>query len=314
MANHPPDITIEKLSADLYTDKRTGEVKEFQLHDSRAADKGSVSQSLHKLCDLINANLENPEAALWVTLTYRENMTDPVRLYEDYRRFWQRFKYHLRKQGHPAAEYIIAAEPQGRGAWHLHCLFLFSDKAPVISNADMAQIWGHGTKTQSLKGVGNPGLYLTAYLGDMELSEAVNAGQFKATQLAETKDKSKAVIKGARLNLYPPGFNLYRSSRGIKRPEVWQTTEQEAQAKISGIPLAYEKPFPSQMNGGTPETSLTIELIPKGRIQSVLKAKIRQVKRKAVQKGPLFNPTSAPQGTPSTSGSSPATCSRHSRD
>ena len=169
-------------------------------------------------------------------------MTDPVQLYEDYRRFWQRFKCYLRKQGHPAVEYIIAAEPQGRGAWHLHCLFLFPDKAPFISNADMAQIWGHGfTKTQSLKGVGNPGLYLTAYLGDMELSEAANAGQFKAMQLAKTKDKSKSVIKGARLNLYPPGFNLYRSSRGIKRPEVWQITEREAQAKISGIPLTYEK-------------------------------------------------------------------------
>ena len=202
MANHPPDITIEKLSADLYIDKWTGEIKEFQHHDSRAADKGSVSQNLRKLRDLINANLENPEAALWVTLTYRENMTDPARLYEDYCRFWQRLKYYLRKQGHPTAEYIIAAEPQGRGAWHLHCLFLFSDKAPFISNADMAKIWDHGfTKIQSLKGVGNPGLYLTAYLGDMELSEAVNAGQFKAAQLAETKDKSKAVIEGDRLNL-----------------------------------------------------------------------------------------------------------------
>ena len=75
----------------------------------------------------------------------------------------------------------------------------------------------------------------------MELSEAVSAGQFKAGQLAESKDKSKAVIKGARLNLYPPGFNLYRFSRGIKRPEVWQTTEREAQAEISGMPLTYEK-------------------------------------------------------------------------
>jgi hypothetical protein len=128
-------------------------------------------------------------------------MCDPAQLYEDYRRFWQRFKYYLNKQGHPPADYIIAAEPQGRGAWHLHCLFLFPGKAPFIPNTDIAKIWGHGfTKTQSLKGVGNPGLYLTAYLGNMELSEAVSAGQFKAGHLAETKDKSKAVIKGARLN------------------------------------------------------------------------------------------------------------------
>lgn len=237
-----PVITIEKLSADLYADKRTGEVKEFQHHDNRAVDKASVSQSLRKLRDLINANLKSPETALWVTLTYRENMTDPARLYEDYRRFWQRFKYYLDKQGHPPAEYIIAAEPQGRGAWHLHCLFLFPGKAPFIPNADMARIWGHGfTKTQSLEKIGNPGLYLTAYLGNMELEESVNSGTFQATRLAESKSKKKAIVKHARLSLYPPGINLYRFSRGVKRPEVWQTTEREAQAEVSGIPLTYEK-------------------------------------------------------------------------
>lgn len=242
MASSTPAITIEKLNADLYADKRTGEVKEFQHHDSRAADKASVAQSLRKLRDLINANLENPETALWVTLTYQENMTDPARLYEDYRRFWQRFKYYLHKQGHPPAEYIIAAEPQGRDAWHLHCLFLFPDKAPFIPNAVMARIWGHGfTKTKSLNGIENPGLYLTAYLGDMELSESVSARTFQAKRLAESKSKKKAIVKGARLKLYPPGFNLYRYSRGVKRPEVRQTTEQEAQAEISDMALTYEK-------------------------------------------------------------------------
>lgn len=247
-----PTIAIEKINADLYADKRTGEVKEFQHHDSRASDTSSVSQSLRKLRDLINANVKDPETALWVTLTYRENMTDPARLYEDYRRFWLRFKYHLNKRGHPPAEYITAAEPQGRGAWHLHCLFLFMESTPFIPNSDMTRIWGHGfTKTQSLNGVGNPGLYLTAYLGNMELSESVNAGTFQATRLAESKDKSKAVIKGARLKLYPPGFNLYRFSRGIRRPEIWQTTEQEAQAEISGMPLTYEKTISITDEGGT---------------------------------------------------------------
>lgn len=106
----------------------------------------------------------------------------------------------------------------------------------------MATLWGHGfTKTQSLKGVDNPGLYLTAYLGDMELTEAVNAGQFKAGRLGESKDKSKAVIKGARLHLYPSGFNLYRCSRGVKRPEVLHMTEEEARQIIGTAPLTYEK-------------------------------------------------------------------------
>lgn len=34
---------------------------------------------------------------------------------------------------------------------------------------------------------------------------------------------------------------MYRYSRGIKRPEVRQTTEGEAQAEISGMVLTYEK-------------------------------------------------------------------------
>lgn len=243
-----PVAVIEKVSAELYVDKRTGEVREFCHSENRAESKASVAQSLRKLRDLINANLTDPETALWVTLTYAENMRDAKRLYEDFRRFWQRLRYYLDKQGHPPAEYIIAAEPQARGAWHLHCLFLFTEKAPFIPNADMAQIWGHGfTKTKSLKGIDNPGLYLTAYLGDMELSEALRAGSTRgritgaSTIDEQGKRQRKAVIKGARLRLYPPGFNLYRTSRGVKRPEIWQTTEAEAQEVIHGAPLTYEK-------------------------------------------------------------------------
>ena len=164
-----PVAVIEKVSAELYVDKRTGEVKEFCHSENRTESKASVAQSLRKLRDLINANLTDPETALWVTLTYAENMRDTKRLYEDFRRFWQRLRYYLDKQGHPPAEYIIAAEPQARGAWHLHCLFLFTEKAPFIPNSDMARIWGHGfTKTKSLKGIDNPRKNLTANKADME--------------------------------------------------------------------------------------------------------------------------------------------------
>ena len=34
---------------------------------------------------------------------------------------------------------------------------------------------------------------------------------------------------------------MYRASRGVKRPEIWQTTEAEAQALVHGAPLTYEK-------------------------------------------------------------------------
>ena len=240
----PPGMPIEKISADQYVDKRTGEVKDFTHNTTRADDLISVRQSLKRLRDLINANLTTPETALWVTLTYADNMTDPSKLYEDYRRFWQRFKYFLAKHKLPPAEYIAAAEPQGRGAWHLHCLFIFSEKAPYIPNAKIARIWGHGfTKVKGLSGIDNPGLYLTAYLGDLELTEAIDL-KYTAGRLKKTSDRvgaRKAVIKGARLKLYPPGFNLYRHSRGVQLPEKYQMTEAQAQKFIDGAPLSYEK-------------------------------------------------------------------------
>lgn len=248
MRRTPDGCPIQKLSDKLYLDIRPGEVKEIQSSDNRSEDLASVAQSLKRLRDLINANLTDPEMALWVTLTYAENMRDAEKLYEDYRRFWQRFKYYAAKEELPPVEYIIAAEPQARGAWHLHALFLFDGKAPYISNDTISQIWGHGfTKTKSLKGIGNPGLYLTAYLGDMEFTEAVTSGM-KRGRLAEVEAKDeqglkqkKAVIKGARLKLYPPGFNLYRCSRGVKRPITQTLTEGEAQELVKGSRLTYEK-------------------------------------------------------------------------
>ncbi len=239
----PPETAITKLNAEQYVDNRTGEVKEFQHIENRAEDQASVRQSLRRLRDLINANLSDPQRALWVTLTYAENMTDPAKLYQDYRRFWQRLKYYLAKHGLPPAEYIIAAEPQGRGAWHLHCLFLFPRHAPYISNADISALWKHGfTKTKGLFGIDNPGLYLTAYLGDMELTEALDAqctGPLK--KASGQSGPRKAVIKGARLSLYPSGFNLYRHSQGVAVPKISQMTEEQAQAIIGDAPLTYEK-------------------------------------------------------------------------
>lgn len=245
----PPEIVIEKLDANEYVDLRTGEVKEFRHTASRAEDKASVAQSLRNLRDLINANLTDPETALWVTLTYRDNMRDTQRLYEDFHAFIKRFRRYLTRQGHPPCEYIAAAEPQGRGAWHLHVLLLFPEKAPFIPNAAMARLWGHGfTKTKGLKGVDNPGLYLTAYLGDMEFTEAAMSGaqrgrlgEVEAEDEQQGRRVKKAIVKGARLHLYPSGFNLYRHSRCVKRPEVLHMTEGEAQEIVGKAPLTYEK-------------------------------------------------------------------------
>lgn len=244
----PGGSPIKKVSKDYGIDVRTGEMVEYQHKASRAEDKASVAQSLKRLRNILNANLEDPTKALFVTLTYKVNMKDEKRLYKDFHAFWKRFRRYQERKGQKQAGYICCCEPQGRGAWHLHLVLLFDEKAPYIPNADMARLWGHGfTKVKSLKGLGNPGLYLTAYLGDMEITEAVTAGAMSA-KVKEVEvigedgvKRTKSTIKGARLRFYKSGLNIYRTSRGIKRPKEYRMTEEEAQEVVGDAPLTYEK-------------------------------------------------------------------------
>lgn len=245
-ARAPFACPIKKINKDFGYDVRSGEIVEFRHTSTRADNLQSVAQSLRDVRDLVNANTDDPDTVLWTTLTYAANMQDPKQLYEDYKKFWKRFRYYLERHNHPPAEYLTIAEPQGRGAWHLHCLFLFHpNPRPFIPNSDMAQLWGKGfTVTKGLDGIWDPGLYLSCYLGDMSMEESIKSGTFDASRLAEVKGKDgtpKAIVKRSRLSLYPPKFRIYRCSKGVRRPVVIQTTEGAAQALIGSAPLTYEK-------------------------------------------------------------------------
>ena len=124
-----------------------------------------------------------------------------------------------------------------------------------MCSSDLARIWSHGfTTTKKLDDVDNVGAYLTAYLGDMDLDE-INSGaitfehalKLRSHQVKEIdyeengESKKKAYVKGARLYLYPPQFNLYRCSRGIKKPIVSYQSEEMAQKKVSAGTLTYQK-------------------------------------------------------------------------
>lgn len=240
---------IKKLDKDSYVDTRTGEVKDFTHSDIRIGNVESISRSLRNLRDIINTNVTDVKKCLWVTLTYAENMTDGVRLYNDYRKFNMRFQRFLKNKGLPKCTYIAAAEPQGRGAWHLHVIYIFTCKAPFIKNSTLSTLWGHGfVSISSLKGIDNVGVYLSAYLSDMDVIKALNTVNFENKNIeivtADGKNdnrRKKAIIKGARLRLYPTGFRIYRLSRGIKKPDTYETTEAEAMQKINGAALTYEK-------------------------------------------------------------------------
>jgi len=216
--NHKANI--RKLDKDRYLHLDTGEIKKFDHIENRQQSYNSLTQTFKRLRYLINNNFTGKGNELHVTLTYKDNMTDPKRLYKDFDKFIKRLRYAYRDKS--SIDYICVVEPQERGAWHCHLLLRFNDLDNVfIPSNDLADMWEHGfIKIKSLKDVDNIGAYLSAYLADVELTEDNLTDVYKAGDQIKVKEsKGKKYIKGGRLHLYPPGINIYRKSRGIVEPE-----------------------------------------------------------------------------------------------
>lgn len=250
--------TIKRISKDEFVIISTGEKKSFVHTENRSEGKNCLRRTLRRLRNLLNSNITDVTKCRWITLTYKENMTDTVRLYKDFDKFNKRMKYYFQKQN-MSYEYIVAMEPQGRGAWHCHLVMIFNCKAPFIENSILADIWGHGYVTvKKLDDVDNVGAYLTAYLGDMELEEAlktkISLDEISCKEV-EYKDvtgelKKKYYVKGARLNMYPPGFNLYRASRGIEKPLEYETDNKTATKKASVGALTFSRTTYLELDDG----------------------------------------------------------------
>lgn len=220
---------LKKISKNEYVLLDTGEIKEYTSHsENRSQNKESLRKTFKSIRELINTNFTGQKNELAFTITYAENMTDPKKLYKDFDKFMKKLRYR-----YSDVDYMNVVEPQERGAWHCHVLLRFNDlKKVYIPNKDIAELWGHGfTKVKALKkGIDNLGAYLSAYLGDVELNdnnvgELIELGILKPNQSfsmkeVEVEGKTKKFIKGGRLHLYPAGMNIFRCSKGIRKPTV----------------------------------------------------------------------------------------------
>lgn len=240
MSHRNTKQTIQLLpGGEKYVHLATGEVKPITHHATRADDYKSLRKTFARCRNLINANVTDVSKVRWCTLTYAENMTDTKRLYADFRKFIMRMNTYMKSKKLDIFEYIAMMEPQGRGAWHVHLLLIWETVAPYIPNADLAKVWGHGfVKINALDNIDNVGAYLTAYLADMTLEDAQkDENALKSVEGSEMKridGQNKAVLKGARLSMYPAGFNMIRHSKGLKEPRETYMTYSEAEKKTSG--------------------------------------------------------------------------------
>lgn len=273
-------LKIKKLNKFEYVNLETGEIFNYQLNENRGQNIAGLKETFKTIRNLINNNFTGGANELFITLSYAENMTDTKKLMRDFDVFMKRFR-----RKYPDIDYLSIVEPQGRGAWHCHVLIRFNslDTIFIKNNEILAPMWGHGfTKTKSLKNVDNIGAYLNAYLSDVEVIEENSQAIFGAMianqrEIIETEDGQaydlnkgnyvdlkiieknvlndngievkKKFVKGARLHMYPSGMNLYRCSRGIKKPATEKMTYREAKKIVGSEPANYSRTIDLDKDG-----------------------------------------------------------------
>lgn len=219
-----------KISREHYVDLSCGEILDYKVNQNRSQNINSMRKTIHNIRRTINANFSGGENELFVTLTYKDNMSDTKKLYNDFKNFWRFFTAAYSKK-YSGLEYINIIEPQERGAWHCHVL-IKCDVGQVlyVPNEDIYKFWaGKGfTKTKRLKGIDNIGAYLSAYLTNIEINKdnmidiisvVGSHTEFVTKEVDENGKKvSKRFIKGGRLKFYGSMTNIIRCSRGIVKP------------------------------------------------------------------------------------------------
>lgn len=194
---------IMVLPKKQYVVLETGEIRDMDTSSINRADNiKSVKVTMRKLRRLIAHNFRGGVKELWITLTYRTVMRDPIVAYEDFKRLMRK----LRKK-YGDLEYIAVIEPQASGSWHYHVLLKSTElKVLRIPNEELEKLWCQGfTKTKRLSNKDKVGNYVLAYVSNLDIPTI-------------SEDTEKKYVKGVRLHLYPKGVRIYRTSRGIEKP------------------------------------------------------------------------------------------------
>lgn len=216
---------IRRLSKTQYVDLETGEVKEYKQSINKSDNVQNVQRSLANLRRIINLNFTGEDSERFLTLTYSTLMTDTNKLYRDFKNFISK----LRKL-YPV-EYVVVAEPQQSGSWHLHVLLKsMAIKRLHIPIEVLSELWNHGYfHIEKVPFADNFGAYFAVRVTDL-YSEDSDINNINAP---------KSVVKGGRLHFYPPNFKIYRCSKSIKRPLAIQMTYGEAKKLTDGMKLCY---------------------------------------------------------------------------
>ena len=214
----------KRLSKTQYAVLSTGEICTYSpplSHEKRT----NLRKSFRNLRRIINANFTGSSSEKHIVLTYAEDMHDYQKAVTDFKKFWDKFRYH-----YPSTAHVRIIEPRQSGTWHIHMLVKSTTgEALEISVSHVHSLWGHGLVfANKLPATDNYGAYFSAVYTNLDDAEMAK----------ETLSKSQ--IKGSRLKYYPPNIKFYTCSKGIIRPFPERMPYGIAQEIVAGTKKVFE--------------------------------------------------------------------------
>lgn len=177
---------------------KRGRKKDFKSDDYEENRDKVLKRARRDLRRLINSNFGawgDDCTTKFVTLTFKENVTDLKMANYEFKKFINRLNYSLYNSKKAILKYSVVPEFQKRGAVHYHVVFY---NLPFLKADLVSEIWGNGfIKINKIDNVDNLGAYVCKYMTkdntDVRLEGSKcyfnSRGLFKPFELDDSEDK-----------------------------------------------------------------------------------------------------------------------------
>lgn len=216
----------DKLNTYNFTIKSIRPVTKGKSNKMKENFLKSLARARQNVFDIISCNVNNipdyfgnKQMPKFITLTFKDNVTDSKFANLEFTKFNKRLSYYLYGENKNVLKYICIPEFQKRGAIHYHVLYF---NLPYIEFENLGHVWGNGfVFVESVKdNIEDYAKYVAKYMNKENSKGEENFDIYL----------SKGMLNQKR----------YFTSRGLKRPIVYKLlVEHETYEMI----VAYLKDF-----------------------------------------------------------------------
>ncbi len=208
----------------LNSDSSGGRVADYTSDNYEEHREQVLKRAKRDLRRLINSNhgqYGDDMTSKFMTLTFRESVTDLSQANYEWKKFMQRLNYEVFKVKKSNLRYNVVIEYQKRGAIHYHAIFY---NLPYVKQKRLMELWDNGgVNIKKIDNVDNVGAYIGEYLGDAEKKQGKELGDSR--------------LKGRK---------SYFSSRGLFKP--LEITDKKKIEAVQGALPVKNKIYSAQFN------------------------------------------------------------------